>query len=134
MNSWKVILATVVIFGTGVLTGGLLVNYVDHGHWNLPRSRSPEMWRRDFLEHLDKALKLTPAQHDAIKKVITEGQGGMRHEMERIHQQIRAELTPDQQKRFEKMLKRFAPQRPPRDNAPPDPSPSTNPLPPAPGL
>ena len=25
MNSWKVILATMVIFGTGVVTGGLLV-------------------------------------------------------------------------------------------------------------
>ena len=30
MNSWKVILAAVVIFGAGVLTGGLLVDYVDH--------------------------------------------------------------------------------------------------------
>ena len=28
MNSWKIILATVVIFGAGVLTGGLLVNCV----------------------------------------------------------------------------------------------------------
>ncbi len=32
MNSWKVILATVVIFGAGVLTGGLLVNYVEREH------------------------------------------------------------------------------------------------------
>ena len=27
MNSWKIILATMVIFGTGVLTGGLLVGH-----------------------------------------------------------------------------------------------------------
>jgi hypothetical protein len=27
---WKVILATLVIFGTGVITGGLLVNYTNH--------------------------------------------------------------------------------------------------------
>ena len=32
MNSWKVILAAVVIFGAGVLTGGLLVNYVEPSH------------------------------------------------------------------------------------------------------
>src|SRR5262245_32248843 len=27
MNTWKVILATLIIFGAGVVTGGLLVNY-----------------------------------------------------------------------------------------------------------
>jgi hypothetical protein len=30
VNYWKIILATVVIFGTGVLTGGLLVDSVQH--------------------------------------------------------------------------------------------------------
>ena len=29
MNTWKVILATLVIFITGVVTGGLLVSYAD---------------------------------------------------------------------------------------------------------
>ncbi len=32
MNEWKVILATAAIFGAGVLTGGLLVNYSDLSH------------------------------------------------------------------------------------------------------
>ena len=32
MNYWKVILATVVIFGAGVFTGGLLVNAIQHSH------------------------------------------------------------------------------------------------------
>jgi hypothetical protein len=35
VNSWKIILATVVIYGAGVMTGGLLVSYVyyvDHSH------------------------------------------------------------------------------------------------------
>ncbi len=95
MNSWKVILATVVIFGAGVLTGGLLVNHVDREHGPMPASgrgnprarrgsgrrireivpaASPEMWRRDFVGHLDEALKLTPEQHAAISKIIAEGQ------------------------------------------------------------
>jgi len=172
VNSWKVILAAVVIFGAGVLTGGLLVNYVDHsplqnvrlpfvgarppsqmgGHGQLhpeefPRPRSPEMLRKEFVEHLDDALKLTPAQHDAIQKIFTEGQERnreiwtnsgiapkMRQEMERVHQRIRAELTPDQQKKFEALTKQFAPHRPPRDEAPPGPPPSTNPPPLAPGF
>lgn len=38
MNSWKVILATVVIFSAGVFTGGLLINSVQRSH--------PRTWRR----------------------------------------------------------------------------------------
>ncbi len=141
MNSWKVILATVVIFGAGVLTGGLLVNYVVHEHRTLPRPLPPEMWRKDFIEHLDKALMLTPEQHAAISKIIAEGQERnreiwrtnaapkMRQVMEQVHQRIRAELTPEQQKRFEKMLRSFAPHHPPRDEKPPGPPPSTNSVP-----
>ena len=168
MNSWKVILAAVVIFGAGVLTGGLLVNYVDHSplqnvrlpfvgarplsqmgeHGRLhpeefPRPRSPEMLRKEFVERFDNALKLTPGQHDAIQKIITAGQEQnrqiwtnvapkMRQEMERVHQQIRAELTPDQQKKFEALVKQFAPRRPPHDEPPPGPPQSTNPPPPEP--
>jgi hypothetical protein len=155
MNSWKVILAVMVIFGAGVLTGGLLVDYVNHGRpehgrfpfWEpnphsqmdnpgqphpgeLSRPRSPEMWRRDFIVHLDEALKLTPEQHAAISKIIAEGQEQnreiwtnvapkMRQEMEQVHQRIRSELTPDQQKQFETLTKQFAPRHPPHDQAPP---------------
>jgi hypothetical protein len=170
VNSWKIILAAVVIFGAGVLTGGLLVDYVDHpllrnvrlpfvgtrphsqmgGHDQLrpeefPRPRSPEMLRKEFIEHFDNELKLTPTQHDAIQKIITEGQEQnrqiwtnvapkMRQEMERVHQRIRAELTLDQQKKFEALIKQFAPHRPPRDKASPSLPPPTNLPPPAPDL
>jgi len=169
MNSWKVILATVVIFGAGVLTGGLLVNYVDRAQgpnarflsWRgsphtptdnhepphpgeLSRPRSPEIWRKDFIEHLDQALKLTPEQHATISKIIAEGQEQnreiwtnvapkMREEMEQVHQRIRAELTPEQQKKFEAMIKQFAPHGPPRNRPPAAPPPATNNVPPPPG-
>jgi Spy/CpxP family protein refolding chaperone len=168
MNSWKVIPAVMVIFGAGVLTGGLLVNYVDHAHpeqvrfpfWRsdphsqmdnpgqphpgeLPRPRSPEMWRKDFIGHLDEALKLTPEQHAAISKIIAEGQEQnreiwtnvapkMRQEMEQVHQRIRSELTPDQQKQFETLTKQFAPRHPPHDQAPPGSPPPTANVPPPP--
>ena len=171
MNSWKVILAAVVIFGAGVLTGGLLV-YVDHsplqnvrlpfmgarlhsqpgGHGQsqpeeFPRPRSPEMLRKEFVERLDSTLKFTPAQHNAIHKIITEGQERnreiwtnsgvapkMRQVMEDVQRRIRAELTPDQQKQFEALIKQPAPRRPARDKMPPGFPASTNPPPPAPAL
>jgi Spy/CpxP family protein refolding chaperone len=163
MNSWKIIPAVMVIFGTGVLTGGLLVNYVDQGNrgsgrfalWkanprppmadptqaqpgDLSRPRTPEMWRKDFLGHLDEKLKLTPEQHAAISKIIAEGQEqnreiwtniapSMRQEMELVQQRIRGELTPEQQKQFEALTRQFAPHHPPHDQ--PGSTASTNPVP-----
>jgi hypothetical protein len=163
MNSWKVILATVVIFGAGVLTGGLLVNYVDLAHGptvrfpflsqnprrqmgelephpgELPRPRPPEIWRKEFIGHLDKRLNLTPEQHQAISKIIAEGQEQnreiwrtnaapkMRQVMEQVLQRIRAKLTPEQRKQFEAMTRQFAPRH--LDERPPVP-PATNNIPP----
>ncbi|HUA67616.1 MAG TPA: hypothetical protein VMA13_03630 [Candidatus Saccharimonadales bacterium] len=158
MNSWKIILATMVIFGAGVLTGGLLVNYVERGHegnarfpfWRpnpqlqmrdreqlppgeLPHPPSPEMSRKDFLGRLDKTLKLTPEQHAAIAKIIAEGQERnwqiwtnvalpqIRQEMEQVRQRIRAELTPEQQKKFAAMVKQFELHHPPHNPMPPGP-------------
>jgi Spy/CpxP family protein refolding chaperone len=136
VNSWKVILATVVIFGAGVVTGGLLVNYVAHPKIHPPfanagehgqfggheqsRPRSPESLSKQFLQQLDDALQLTPQQHDKIAKIIAEGQEQMKQVMQDNRQQIREQLTPDQRKKFEELLKQFRQQhRPPPTNAPP---------------
>jgi Spy/CpxP family protein refolding chaperone len=162
MNSWKIIPAVMIIFGAGVLTGGLLVNYVDQGHrengrfpfWRatpraqmsdptqaspgeLNRPRTPEMWRKDFLGHLDEKLKLTPEQHADISRIIAEGQEQnreiwtniaprMHQEMELVQQRIREELTPEQQKQFEVLTKQFAPHRPSHGQDQPGSPPATN--------
>ena len=141
MNYWKVILATVVIFGAGVLTGGLLVNFVDHSHpknphhsqanagghattnnavpprWaEIPPPRLAEKLGKQFVQQLNDELQLTPEQRDKIEKLIAEGQERnreiwtnvapkMRAVMQEVNQQIRAELTPDQLKVFEELLK-----------------------------
>jgi uncharacterized membrane protein len=98
VNSWKIIVATIVIFGAGVVTGGLLVNYVQHSHPKnnhrastngethesqsrtnnstaLPRPpRPPEILGDKFIQQLDDALQLTPDQRASIQKIITDGQ------------------------------------------------------------
>ena len=87
MNFWKVILATIVIYGAGVISGGLLFNRVDHSHFRPPRRpefpaitvnsntpinpqssmgpralRPPDMMNRQFLQQLDEAqAKITAA-------------------------------------------------------------------------
>lgn len=162
MNYWKVILATVVIFGAGVLTGGLLVDFVAHSHQKNPRrpqanavthpptnnaalARLPEIppprlaekMGKQFVQQLNDTLKLTPEQRGKIEKIITDGQNRnreiwtnvapkMRAVMEEVNQQIRAELSQDQLKPFEELLK-HPPRRPFGTNAPAaNPSPLTN--------
>ncbi len=137
MNSWKVILATVVIFGAGVVTGGLLVSHVRPARPELRRNFSdphrevaaqelplsrPEMMNKQFIEQLDSALHLAPDQRKAIEKILADGQQRnrdlwklvapqMRSVMQDVNQRIRNQLTPEQQKQFEKLMKQLRPQR-----------------------
>ena len=74
MNNWKVILATMVIFGTGVVTGGLLVRHADHGRDRRPQraggvvhpaqAAPAGVMRIEFLRRMERELDLTPEQRD----------------------------------------------------------------------
>ena len=143
MNSWKVILATIVIYGAGVVTGGLLVNHVHHSYLRNPRRmeaapstnsvsptngqnqaaskppRQPEILNRQFLQRLDAELHLTPDQHEAIQKIITDGQNLMRKTMLDARLEIREQLTPDQRSQFDELVKRPPRRMPSSTNAPP---------------
>ena len=139
MNTWKVILATMVIFGTGVITGGLVVRQsgnikapvhprYDRAQRPLPPSPLAEggipqghIQRFEFLNRVQRELDLSPEQRARVETIITEGQvrtkelwepaaKQMRQEMQQVRERIRVELTPEQRSRFEELLK----QRPPR--------------------
>jgi len=154
VNSWKVILATVVIFAAGVMTGGLLVNSVERTHQrNFHRQppsisvstqtngqgqphtaetlklRPPEMWGKEFVGRLNDTLQLAPDQREKIEKIIADGQeqnraiwtnntAQMRKVMQDARQQIREQLTPDQRKQFEELMKRPSRRSPGSTNAP----------------
>ncbi len=127
MNYWKVILATMVIFGTGVVTGGLLVRHVDRGWMHRPQrptgvvrpalSLTPAgLMRADLLRRLEQELALTPEQREPANEVLKKGQERMKRLMETIEprrreafkktlEEFRAVLTPEQQKRFDELLK-----------------------------
>ncbi len=154
MNAWKIILATVVIFGCGVVTGGLLVNYVERAHGEIRRPAAgphrdrpgaqelplprPQMLNQQFVGQLDAALHLTPEQRGKIGKIIAEGQERnrdlwrlvspqFRSVMQDVHQRIRAVLTPDQRKQFEELMKQLSPRRLPAPTNAPVTIPPTNP-------
>jgi Spy/CpxP family protein refolding chaperone len=144
VNNWKVIFPAVVIFGAGVITGGLLVNYV---HNSRPKAvhktaahaaagnpsahspeaaklRPPEILTHQFLERLDDELHLTPAQHTAIQKTISEGQNEIRKAIQDSRLEIREVLTPEQRRQFDELIKRpfrkpiFNTNAPPATNGP----------------
>jgi Spy/CpxP family protein refolding chaperone len=126
VNSWKVILATMVIFGTGVVTGGLLVRYAEGGHDRRPQrsggsahaaqSSPAGAMRIDFLRRMERELDLTPAQRDPIDKILKDSQERMKKLMETVEphrreefkktlEEFRAVLTPEQRQRLDALLK-----------------------------
>jgi hypothetical protein len=153
VNSWKIILASLVIFGAGVMAGSLVIAHHplrshatgnnspenrDHPRMEIPRPPLVDVLNKKFLQQLNEKLQLTPEQYTNIQKIISEGQEKnraiwtncapqMREVIMETHKQIREQLTPEQKKNFEELLKQV---RPPRKqnstNAPANVEPKTN--------
>jgi hypothetical protein len=116
-----------VIFGTGVVTGGLLVGHVGHiRHARPPRASnanhqaqqpsSPGGLRLDLLRRLQSELSLTPEQKERIDAILRQGQERTRKIMDPVRPQLQEEfrkvkaafrdaLAPEQQQRFDELLK-----------------------------
>jgi hypothetical protein len=119
-----VVLATVVIFATGVVTGGLLVRGTSKIEVAQPFWNRFEMTRR-AVDHLK---DLTPEQRGRIDGIIRDNQEliadyfrilepDVQQVFRRMREGIRGELTPEQHRRFEELsrnrLPRSGDRRPP---------------------
>ena len=121
MSQWRVILATLIIFGSGVITGGLLVKNTQPAKAPLKRKEgsAPNAWvaqRLEFHKRIEKELDLQPDQKQKIEQVFRGSQERMkpfwekvspqlREEVARVETEIKTHLNPDQQKKFEELLK-----------------------------
>lgn len=120
MNPWKFILATVLIYGTGVVTGALVTTLVERPHKAAIKPAQQlnysQFQRAEFLGRLDKQLSLTPEQHDRISHILRESNqrtkpywdpvaAKMKDEVRVVTEKIRAELTPDQSVKFDAEFK-----------------------------
>ena len=122
MNTWKVIVATLVIFTAGIFTGGLLVKRFLPPPAQLPPRPVSEVlppnpvFRQETLRTMDQRLRLTPEQHERIEKIIEEGQERakilmsligpeVQGEVRDINARIHAELKPEQRTEYERMLR-----------------------------
>jgi len=127
VNTWKLILATMLIFGTGVVTGALVMRNSDRGQGplrprNISQARpvgtfSPGGLRLEFLRRAQRDLDLNPEQRERIDKLMKESQERTRKIMEPVAPDLRAELqrtkeefeqvlTPEQRTRFEELMKK----------------------------
>ena len=125
MKILPVIFATVVIFGAGVVTGGLLVRETlrsNSSSWDRiipPTGVSPGPWqlqRKEFLVRMERQMNLSLEQRQKVEKIIRESQDrtkplwefiapDLREELEKVRVQIRGELTLPQQIQFDELLK-----------------------------
>jgi Spy/CpxP family protein refolding chaperone len=123
-NYWKVILATVVIFGAGVVTGGLLVRLArtpvppppSRGQLRPADPVSAGGLRLEFLRRAQRELELTADQRDRLGRILRESQDRTKKLMEPVAPQIREELrrtraefvealTPEQRIRFNELAR-----------------------------
>ena len=124
------------IFGTGVVTGGLLVRNSErirqpHQPKNAAVGRpaqpipsfSASGVRIEFLRRMERDLNLSPEQHERIDGILAESQERtrklmepvapqLREELQKTRERFRAALTPSQREVFDTMLKQ---QQRPRD-------------------
>jgi len=117
VNTWKVILATLVIYGTGVVTGAMVASLsapaetpapVRHAAVQPPApEQQQQQQHEDFLRRMDRQLTLTPEQHEQIAKALKDSQRRtkvirdktnpeMREEVARVRREIVGFLTPEQ--------------------------------------
>lgn len=136
-----------VIFGTGVVTGGLLVHHAQRGRDRHPQRvgtavrfaqpPSPGVLRIEFLRRMEGELNLAPDQREPIDRILKDGQERMkklmetveprrREEYKRTLEEFRTVLTPEQRQRFDTVLKQQQRSRDQRKAAPPREHPLSN--------
>ena len=148
MNTWKVILATLVIFGAGVVTGSLFNRQCTKLICNVGKPAAPAAesttntnrvgmpppaqipgMRKDFVKRMDLELHLSPEQREKIDKIMAEGQEHIKKLWDTIspechatweatQEKIRAELTEAQKVQFVEFMKNPR-KKLPGTNAPP---------------
>ena len=70
LKNWKVIVAIVLVFGAGVVTGSVL-SFVHFKH-AFERGFTIENWNAMTMKFLQKELKLTPEQEPKVRAIVEE--------------------------------------------------------------
>jgi hypothetical protein len=126
VKAWRVILAALVIFAAGVVTGGLTVrlsqNNVPARPTQGPVGLGPFRQRGDMelLDRMQRQLYLSGAQRTRIEQILHDNHERMKQlwesiapqaqaERRHVNELIRGELNADQQKKFDEVFKSRGP-------------------------
>jgi hypothetical protein len=127
VNAWKVILATLVIYSAGLVTGGLLVRQGAPPFRRPPpppgpglQQALPPILQQRFLERMKVELALTSDQYQRLERLFAESRERTRiimdlvrpelqGEVRAMREKIMAELTPEQRRQFEDFMRRGRP-------------------------
>ena len=119
MKAWRIILATLVIFAAGAMTGALFTRSAQRPQTAIPQ-RDPLLYPHHvqewFLGKMKKELDLTPEQQASVGKIFADSRGRikvmfeiispeLKAELRVVHDKVSAELNPEQRAKFEEMLK-----------------------------
>jgi len=142
VSPWKVILATMVIFACGVITGAMVSRTLVTRTEERPLAAASalsrmaagpvlQMQRAEFFKRLDKQLDLSAGQRDQIGKILKASQERtqplwdqiapqMSDELKKVREEIRGVLSPEQWKKFGEMMRgnRKAGAAPPGNGSP----------------
>lgn len=123
MSAWKAIVAALVIFFAGAVSGAMAARlYLSKSVRQPPPPfpGGPHMpstsQRMEFLRRIGSKLDLTPQQQERINLLVNESQQRMKalwepvapqaqEEMRQLRKKIEAELTSEQRERYDKLLK-----------------------------
>lgn len=118
--TWKATLLLLATFAGGALAGGAAIAVADRG--DRPDHKRHRHDSDDHLEYMTRRLDLTAAQRDSVQAILGRykpkmdsiwRQLGPRFETikDSISNDIRRQLTPDQQAKYTEMLERFERER-----------------------
>ena len=143
MNTWKAIFAAFVIFGAGFVTGNVLNRMSEASrtpvvpnsahaptHPSQPPLSLEQLRKVELMGRVQKDLDLTPEQHARIEKIIGDSQERIRDlweqvapdihdEYDDVQKKVCQELSPEQRKRFDDLMKQQQHRPKPSTNAPP---------------
>jgi Spy/CpxP family protein refolding chaperone len=121
-STWKATILLLATFAGGALAGGAVIALADRGEMSYGRREHRHHEKEDHIEFLTKRLDLTPAQRDSVQAILERykpkmdsiwRQLGPRFETikDSISNDIRRQLTPEQQTRYTEMIQRFENER-----------------------
>jgi Spy/CpxP family protein refolding chaperone len=128
VRPWKVILAAVVIFACGLLTGAMVSKASRQTALTAPtppvlavnpKNPAPPGWqlqRLEFFKKMEKQLDLAPEQRVQIDRIMKDSQERVKPlwdqigpqmgaELKRVRQEVNKVLTPEQRKKMSELMR-----------------------------